>query len=653
MANAGDNARQPPRVPEHSTVRCIGEGSYGEVWLARNLVVGTYRAIKIIHRHKFPTNRPFDREFAGLTNYEPVSRTHPALVPVLQVGRDDAAGAFYYVMEVADDLERGQKIDPDTYNPKTLGRLLDKSGAIPVAQCFELAIALTEGMAHLHARGLVHRDIKPSNIIFIGGAAKFADVGLVARIGDVSSGGAGTIGYLAPDGLGTPQADVYSFGKVLYEMTMGKHCHNFPELPTQIGSTADTPALLRLNQIVLKACDTCHSRYQSAEELRDALVQAADNLGLLPQPKSERRRKTRSTARSPRGISAPAKRTPTTRTTTLESVGGAVPLASSYYVIRPTDVEFQDAITRKDSIVLVKGARQMGKTSLLARGLQYAREAGARVALTDFQKLNAADLTSIEPFFLTLGEILAEQAGIDVVPKDTWDSRRSPNINFERYLRREVLGKISGHLVWGLDEIDRLFTCSFGNEVFGLFRAWHNERALDPCSPWGRITLAIAYATEAHLFITDINQSPFNVGTRLSLSDFSLAQVRDLNMRYGGPVHSDGELNQLFDLLGGQPYLVRRALNELASGNMNFTELIAAADRDEGIFGDHLRRILVLLAKDTELRDTVRGILHGVPCSDAAQFYRLRSAGLMAGESPAEAHPRCRIYRTYLQRNLS
>src|SRR5262245_12044597 len=57
--------------------------------------------------------------------------------------------------------------------------------------------------------------------------------------------------------------------------------------------------------------------------------------------------------------------------------GGAVPLDSPFYVARKTDEEFYKAIARRDSIVLVKGARQVGKTSLLARGLQRARESGA------------------------------------------------------------------------------------------------------------------------------------------------------------------------------------------------------------------------------------------------------------------------------------
>jgi DNA-binding SARP family transcriptional activator len=66
----------------------------------------------------------------------------------------------------------------------------------------------------------------------------------------------------------------------------------------------------------------------------------------------------------------------------LEPVGGAVPLESKFYVERTADSEFQTGMARRDGIILVKGARQMGKTSLLSRGLQQARDAGARVLWT-------------------------------------------------------------------------------------------------------------------------------------------------------------------------------------------------------------------------------------------------------------------------------
>jgi hypothetical protein len=125
----------------------------------------------------------------------------------------------------------------------------------------------------------------------------------------------------------------------------------------------------------------------------------------------------------------------------------------------------------------------MGKTSLLARGLQQARTRGAHIVLTDLQTFNAPHLQSIETFFQTLIEIIVEQLDLDVDPDEVWNVKRGASMNFGRFMRREVLGKISAPLVWGLDEVDRLFTCDFGSEVFWLFRSWHNTRSLDPEGP--------------------------------------------------------------------------------------------------------------------------------------------------------------------------
>jgi hypothetical protein len=336
----------------------------------------------------------------------------------------------------------------------------------------------------------------------------------------------------------------------------------------------------------------------------------------------------------------------------LEPVGGAVPLDSEFYIVRPTDEEFRSAVARQDSIVLVKGARQMGKTSLLARGLQQARAAGAKVVQTDFQLLNAAHLESVETLFRTLAESMADELDLEVFPGDVWNPTLGSSMNFRRYMKREVLGKISPPLVWGLDEVDRLFTCDFGSEVFGLFRSWHNARSLDPAGPWHKLTLAIAYATEAHLFITDVNQSPFNVGTRLALEDFTFEQVAELNRRYSYPLTSAAEVARFFRLVSGHPYLVRRGLHELATQGAGLTAFEAYADRDEGPFGDHLRRILVLLAQDSALCEVVRGVLQGKPCPNAESFYRLRSAGVMAGDSARDVRPRCQLYANYLERHL-
>jgi class 3 adenylate cyclase len=337
----------------------------------------------------------------------------------------------------------------------------------------------------------------------------------------------------------------------------------------------------------------------------------------------------------------------------IEATGGAVPLSSQFYIVRSTDAEFLTAIERRDSIVLVKGPRQIGKTSLLARGLQRARDTGAAVAFTDFQGLTEGELADAQSLLQALCRSLKQQLRLDVSIRQFWDDDFSPNQNLESFLRNEVLEKQTGPFVWGLDEVDRLFGRSYGSEVFGLFRTWHNRRAAEPTGPWHKLTLALAYATEAHLFISDLNQSPFNVGTRLQLQDFDSVELGELNARYGSPLRSMQERDRFYSLLGGHPYLVRRGMDALATARATLDQLEAEADRDEGPFGDHLRRFLVLIAQDAKLLDELRGLLlRGGELSEPV-FYRLRAAGMLQGESRERPAFRCRLYETYLRRHLA
>ncbi len=305
--------REPPRIPDHELIRRIGQGSYGEVWLARN-VVGSYRAVKVVYRSSFSDDRPYEREFTGIQKFEPISRTCEGLVHVLQIGRNDAAGYFYYVMELADDscvesekvgeresgkerraVETGngstasrisnpkfQISNPDAYVPKTLSKVRLQRGRVPAADCVQLGLSLTKALARLHAHGLLHRDIKPSNIIFVNGAPKLADIGLVAETSEARSF-VGTESFIPPEGPNSPQADIYSLGKVLYELAMGKDRQEFPEPFTGLWENAEAEALLELNAVILKACaNDRRERYQSAEEMH------AD-LALLERGKSVRR----------------------------------------------------------------------------------------------------------------------------------------------------------------------------------------------------------------------------------------------------------------------------------------------------------------------------------------------------------------------------
>jgi len=228
-----------------------------------------------VWRHTFEDDRPFQREFEGLQHFERISREHPSLLALFHIGRNDTEGYFYYVMEAGDDEVTGSKINPETYSPRNLTKDLKRRSKLPVTECVSLGLALTDALQFLHEQRLIHRDIKPANIIFVGGVPKLADIGLVTDIpGEgISVTAVGTPGYIAPELPGRPPADVYSLGKVLYEAATGLDRLKFPELPASITESGDGVQFIRLNSIIIKACEVnVQKRYQSAAELRAALL---------------------------------------------------------------------------------------------------------------------------------------------------------------------------------------------------------------------------------------------------------------------------------------------------------------------------------------------------------------------------------------------
>jgi WD40 repeat protein len=292
-AVSGQHGVVAPVVPDHELIRPIGQGGYGVVWLARN-VMGIYRAVKIVYRRDFEDERPFEREFSGIQKFEPLSRSHDGFVDVLHVGRNQSGGYFYYVMELADDAgtEAGfaqpGAISAD-YSPKTLKREKEQLGRIPADRSIKIGLTLASAMDHLHQNGLVHRDIKPSNIIFVNGQPKLADIGLVAALADARSF-VGTEGFIPPEGPGTPQADIYSLGKVLYEISSGKDRHAFPDPPTNLGELPDQETLLELDEVIQRACALEPSqRYSSASRLYEDLVLLQAGKSLKRLRKVERR----------------------------------------------------------------------------------------------------------------------------------------------------------------------------------------------------------------------------------------------------------------------------------------------------------------------------------------------------------------------------
>lgn len=273
-----------PRTPGYKLIQPpIGEGAYGKVWLAQDNA-GQWRALKAIYLASFGENTaPFDREFDGITRYKSVSGKHPGLLRVDFVS-EKQDGYFYYVMELADSLHPDWQNRRSAYRPHDLAaeRARMPGQRFPIGECVRIGIVLAEALDYLHRQGLTHRDIKPQNVIFVNGQPKLADLGLVADIRpqDQIKTFVGTPGYMPPppEPPGTPQADIFALGMVLYVLSTGRNPAAFPDISTTLVVDCKPGGFISLNAIILKACQPDPAvRYASAAEMHQALLALAGN----------------------------------------------------------------------------------------------------------------------------------------------------------------------------------------------------------------------------------------------------------------------------------------------------------------------------------------------------------------------------------------
>jgi eukaryotic-like serine/threonine-protein kinase len=223
-------ARRTVLDDRYDVVRPLGSGGMGEVFLARDRVLGRDVALKVL-RKQFAG----DEEFAERFKREAMSAaslSHPNIVQVYDRGETEE-GDSYIAME---------------YVPGgTLKERISGDGPLESADAAALGAQVAEALGAAHDRGMVHRDIKPQNVLLTAsGGAKVADFG-IARAGSsatISRTGSvmGTAGYMSPEqALGkpaTPKSDLYSLGVVLYEALTG-------ELPY----TADNPIAVSMKHV--------------------------------------------------------------------------------------------------------------------------------------------------------------------------------------------------------------------------------------------------------------------------------------------------------------------------------------------------------------------------------------------------------------------
>jgi hypothetical protein len=335
----------------------------------------------------------------------------------------------------------------------------------------------------------------------------------------------------------------------------------------------------------------------------------------------------------------------------LRAPGGAVDLESPFYIERQSDPQAKKNVTANGQTLRIKGSRQMGKTSLLARLHSHARSEGHKSIYIDLQSLDAGQFVSLDVFLRSLANVVFSRLKTNESPGNYWNSDLGPKDKFSEFLACEVLQHAEKPVVLILDEVDRVFNYpNYRDDFFSLIRACHNRRAFE--SPWEMLNIVLAYSTEAFLFIADLNQSPFNVGIDFSLEDFSSTQIRQLNDQHGSPITTEQEMDLLRQLLGGHPYLIRQALYQMAMHQVLLNDLIAHACDDNGLFNDHLHRYLWWFNDHPQARTAMKAAIWDKACPTDLDFYRLRSAGLVQGSSRYSVVPRCGLYWKYFGEHL-
>ena len=334
---------------------------------------------------------------------------------------------------------------------------------------------------------------------------------------------------------------------------------------------------------------------------------------------------------------------------TLREPGGTVSLSDKLYVERKEDDILKRQVRTNRSIVTIRAPRQTGKSSLLVRGLQYARQYNIRVVRLDLQGFDNEHLRTREAFLRYLAEAIVRQLRLNRSEvENAWDETLGPQDNLTYFMEDYILPQSNGLIILAIDEADKLLQTDYYTDFFGMIRAWHNLGAHD--MTWEQLNIILVISTEPFLLIADMHQSPFNVGLKLHLKDFGQDQVSDLNQRHGSRV-AERDLPAVMRLFNGHPYLTRKAFYELVTEELSWPELERIASTSNGPFADHLNHLHRLLLDQPGLKDALKQVLRAGRCTEDEALYRLWQGGLIKGSGKGYML-RCELYEQYFKRKL-
>ncbi|MDZ7994594.1 MAG: AAA-like domain-containing protein [Nostoc sp. EfeVER01] len=327
---------------------------------------------------------------------------------------------------------------------------------------------------------------------------------------------------------------------------------------------------------------------------------------------------------------------------------GQVDMASAFYIERPPIEEHcYEAILKPGSLIRIKAPRQMGKTSLMARILHQASQQNSLAVSLSFQLADSKVFPNLDKFLRWFCASVTRKLRIPNRLADYWDEIFGSKDNCTAYFEEYLLAEIDQPLALGLDEVDLVYQHpEIAADFFGLLRAWHEDAKNRDI--WKKLRLVVVHSTEVYIPM-NINQSPFNVGLSIELPEFNAEQAQDLARRHGLNWRSS-EIEQLMNMVGGHPYLVRVALYRIARQEIALEQLLQVAPTDAGPFGDHLHRHWWNLKQHPELARAMKQIVaKNTPIQlEPIEAFKLKSMGLVDLENNYVI-PRFNLYRQYFR----
>ncbi|BAZ51581.1 hypothetical protein NIES4103_42380 [Nostoc sp. NIES-4103] len=331
----------------------------------------------------------------------------------------------------------------------------------------------------------------------------------------------------------------------------------------------------------------------------------------------------------------------------LESPEGSVPIGSCLYIERPTieQICYQE-ILQPHTFIRIQAPRKMGKTSLIARILDYGSSQNYHKVRLSLHHAGTQVFASSDRFLRWFCRNVTGQLGLESRINDYWDEDMGALINSTIYFQGYLLKELSNPIVLALDGVDQLFEYpEIASDFFVLLRSWYEETK--EISVWQKLRIAIAHAVEVYIPLPT-HRSPFNVGLALELPTFSPEQVQDLAERHKLQL-TKHELEQLMKLTSGFPYLIRLALYKSVSLNIPVQTLLQDATSNTGIYQQHLQYQLWNLQQYPKLGDAFQKVLKAPVQLEIEVAFKLKSLGLVH-LIDSQAIVSCELYREYFRR---